>query len=214
MSRNTDQGQPSTRRPGKVTDQHGRVWATYVDNRSGFPLGTFQPIGWSAPWEPPQGPEIFVCDKNNPTIVTINYQHLLDEREAARREVEESRKAAAAARGWDHLDPEKQDLLDKVSQPRDKTNAPEIIVACMQGNPWILGLTDVRDERVAKYLPSKKKGVESRLAQYEDFSVPATGESIKDDLETLMDLQEAHDADATPRGRVPMRPKKQPKAAV
>lgn len=207
MARQTaDEGQPSTRRFGKVTDQHGRQWSTYIDNRSGLPLGPFQPIGWSAPWEPPQGAKIFVCNEDNPTQVTINYQHLLDEREVAQREVEESRKAAAAARGWDHLDPEKQDLLDKVAQPRGRTNAPEIIVACMQGNRWILGFTDVVDERVKKYLPVKASAA-ARLGKYEDFS-----DSLADDLEARMDLQEKFQPDSEPRDRAPIKPTKKPKA--
>jgi hypothetical protein len=208
-----DQGQPSTRRPGIVYDQHkipghpvfseGRPWRCEVDNRSGLPLGPFQPLGWRAPWIPPQGAQVFKCHEDNPTRITINYAHILDEDEKAQKETEDSRKAAAAARGWDHTDPEKQDLLDKVSQPRGKTRPPELSVACMQGDLWILGATDRENPKVAKFLPKKLLGTGAILSKYPDLTAPPSEE----EAERYMDLEEAFDPDATPKGRVPVKPK-------
>jgi hypothetical protein len=215
--RTADEGQPSTRRPGTVYDQHkipgvfpeGRPWFTYIDNRSGLPLGPFQPLGWSAPWEPPQGAAVFLCDENNPSRITINYDHIIDADEAAMKEVEDSRKQAAAARGWDPTDPEKQDLLDKVASPLGKTRPPQIAYAAKMGDLWILGATNTVNQKLFALLPKKTKTEEARRNKYADVLV---GESLADDLEARMDLQEQFDKNETPRGRVPVKSAKQPKS--
>lgn len=224
--RQIEEGQPATRRPGIVYDQHkvpghrvfseGRPWFTYIDNRSGFPLGPFQPLNWSAPWYPPQGAQVFKSDPSNPTRISINYDQIMADDEAAMKEVEDSRKAASAARGWDPDDPSKQDMLDKIAQPRHKTRAPQLAFAAKMGDPWILGVSDKVNAKLQALLPKKAATDSVRMSKYADVldeTITTEPESLADDLEGLMDIEESVDPDATPRGRVPVKPKK-PKAAA
>ena len=206
-SNGSGMGQESTRRPGTFTDQHGRKWAGMVDKRSGFPVGLIHPKGWRAPWVPPKGPEVFVFDRNDPTRFRINYEWILQQRAAAAAEYDAERTKAAVTRGWDPIDPEKQDALDMIVGRRDSLQRPEIIKACMDGNPYALGLTDVVDKRVTPFIEKKKDRIAAIKSKLPDFSVQAESESLADDLEARMDIEETVDPSATPKGRVPVRPK-------
>lgn len=225
MSRrnDADQGQPSLRRPAIVYDQHaipghplfaqGRPWGCTVEKNTGYPVGAIKPRGWRAPWLPPQGPEIFVFDKDNPTRFTINYEHLLAERAKDAEDAEKARIDAAVARGWNPSDPEKQEALDQLTGRRGDMQRPEVIVACMKGDLWILGASDRVNPKVEKFLPKKTTRISKLLDRY-DFSIDETEPepaSLADDLEARMDLQEQHDPDDTPRGRVPVKPSKTPR---
>jgi hypothetical protein len=195
--------QPSGRRAATVFDQHKRPWACYIDKRSGYPVGVIQPKGWRAPWLPPQG-EYFHFDQNDPTKFVINYERLLQERVAASDEFDKDRSRAALVRGWDPLDPEKQEALDLIVGRREGLQRPEVVKACIDGNPWVLGLTDVVDERVAKYIPKKRTAIDNIMSRLPDFSGP----SLANDIDALMDIQEAVDPDATPRGVVKVKKQK------
>lgn len=213
-----DQGQPSMRRPAIVYDQHkipghplfsdGRPWGCTVEKNSGLPVGMIKPRGWRAPWIPPQGPEVYQFDKNNPSRFTINYTFLLDQRVKDLEEKVAERQAKAVARGWNPTDPERQEAIDQLCGKLEDMNRPEIIAACIQGDRWILGATDVVNPKVQQYLPKKKTRVEQLLSKMPDFSVPD-----EDTAERYMDLQEQHDPENTPKGRVPVKPTKQPKPA-
>ena len=217
-----DQGQPSFRRRGFVTDQHGRVWVGSIDKKSGFPIGLMQPLakrtadgqpeprGWSAPWLPPQGTNTFKYNPDDPSKLTINYEWLLTERLADAKEYDDDRRKKALVRGWDPMDPEKQEALDSICGPRESLQHPEIVVACMQGDKWILGLTDVENPKVSKFIPKKVNRREALLSKFPDFTADEPT-SLADDLEARMDLQEKFDPQATPTGRVPIK-SKPPKA--
>lgn len=208
MAREQDLGQTGTQRAGTVTDQHGRKWSCSIDKKSGFPRGIIQPKGWRAPWLPPQGPDTFKFDPNEPSRFTINYEGLLQERLEGAAEYDRDRETKAVTRGWDPDDPEKQEALDKLCGPRRTLQRPEVVVACMQGDRWVLGLTDVVNPKVAKFIPPKVNRREAMLSKFPDFTVPDP------DLEARMDIEEAVDPDATPRGRVAVtRTPKVPKTA-
>ena len=213
MSRTTGGlDQSSTRRPGTVYDQHNRPWGCNIDKKSGYPVSLIYPKGWQAPWKPPMSPETVVFDTDNPTRFRINYEWLLEERVKAADEYEKTRTKAALVRGWDPADPEKQEALDLIVGGRDGLQRPEVIVACMQGDPWILGLTPVVNPKVEPFVEKLERGSKSLLKRFPDFRVEAESPSLADDLEARMDLQEEHDKDETPRGRVAIKPSKQPKA--
>ena len=190
-----DQGQPSTRRPGFVTDQHGRKWSASIDKKSGFPVGKIQPHGWRAPWLPPQGTRSFIFTTDNPAVFRINYEWLLEERMQAAKDLDDDRTRKALVRGWDPTDPEKQDALDAIAGRRDGLQHPEVIVACMQGDPWTLGLTDVVNPKVAKFIPQKVDRRQALLSKFPDFTADPQ-------LEEHMDLEEAHDPESPQDGRV------------
>lgn len=200
MSRQEEQGQPATRRPGTVYDQHDRPWACSIDKKSGFPVGVIAPKGWTAPWIPPQSTEVFKFDPENPTRFRINYDFLLEERMVALKEWETLRADKALARSWNPQDEEHQEALDQMVGPRSKLNAPEIVVACMQGDKWILGQTTTVNEKVAKYLPKKVDRRSALLSKFPDFTA-----QDEDDLEKRLDIED--EADPLPPARKPKREK-------
>jgi hypothetical protein len=201
-----DQGQPGTRRPGTLYDQHNRPWSASIDKKSGYPVGVIQPKGWRAPWLPPQGPEIFRFNKDEPTRFTLNYEWLLEQRLQDLKQYDEERQKAALVRGWDPTDPEKQEALDALVGARDKFQSPEVIAACMQGNAWILGLSPVVDKRLEKFIPKKVDRKAALLSKFADYSTIPDEETA----ERLMDLEEEHDPEVVGGQRqrtVPVAPK-------
>lgn len=199
-----DQGQPGTRRNWIGYDQHNRKWHGSAEKNSGYPAGVIQPMGWSAPWLPPQGTDTFKFSKDDPSRFTINYEFLLDERLKAVKELDDDRQQKAVDRGWDPDDPEKQEPLDRLCGKRDAINRPEVIVACMQGDKWILGLTERVNEKVAKYLPKKVDRKAALLSKFPDFTV-----QDEDELEERLDIEEQFDPDAVGGKKVPRKPKKE-----
>lgn len=201
-------GQEALYRPGICIDQHDRKWSGLIDKKTGYPVGVLKPHGWTAPFRPSQGTNYFIFSKDEPNRFRINYEAMLEERLQADKEHNEDREAKAVVRGWDPEDPEKQEGLDRIAQKRKtKAVAKEIIIACMQGDPWTLGLTDRVNTKVQKFLPKKVTRTEALMEKFADIDLTAEPESLSDNLEARMDLQEQHDKDETPRGRVAVKPK-------
>ena len=210
-------GQEAFTRPGICTDQHDRKWSCLIDKRSGYPVGFLKPHGWSAPFRPPQGTNYFVFSKDEPNRFRINYEAMLEERLQAEKEHNDDREGKAVVRGWDPNDPEKQDALDRIAQKRKTKAVPkEVIIACMQGDPWTLGKTDRVNEKVNKFLPKKQSRSEALMAKFADLDLSADEpESLADDVDALVELEEAHDRDGvgSQRQRVaPMKSTKVPKS--
>lgn len=191
MARSADEVSHN-KRYGKVYDQHDRAWGGYIDNKSGMPVGVLQPVGWHAPWLPPQGTNTFIFDRDQPNRFRINYEALFEERMAALKEWETLRMDKAVARGWNPEDPEKQEQLDKMVGPRSGVKAPEVIAACMQNEPWILGLSSVVNKKVEQYLEKKLDRRATLLKGMPDFT--AVEDEVMDDL---LALEEQHDPQAT-----------------
>lgn len=201
-----DQGQPGTRRPWIGYDQHRRKWSGSAEKNSGYPCGVIRPMGWRAPWLPPQGTSTYIFSKEDPSQFRINYEGLLEERLKDEAEHVKDRQRAAMVRGWDPHDPEKQEALDNLTQSARLANRPEVIVACIQGDKWILGLTDTVNEKVAAFLPKKVDRKTALLSKFPDFTV-----QDEDEMEDRLDLEEAVDPNAS-GGKMQKLPKK-PKAA-
>lgn len=206
-----DQGQPSTRRPWVGFDQHGRKWGGSAEKNSGYPCGVIHPAGWSAPWLAPQGTSTYIFSKDNPSSFRINYEGLLEERLKDQAEHQKDRQRAAMVRGWDPMDPEKQEALDNLTQANTLVNRPEVIVACMQGDKWILGLTDKVNEKVQAFLPKKVDRKTALLKGFPDFTVQDEAE-----MEERLDLEEQFDAEATggKKQKLPTKPKAKREAAA
>ena len=221
-----DNDQASFRRNGIIYDQHesarfpkGRPWFANIDKKSGFPVGQISPKGWSAPWLPDQG--AFRFSEEDPTRFRIDYEYLLRERIEAHAEYQTQKEQSAVSRGWDPNSEEKQAVLESLI---GKPPLPvEPVAAAMQGNSWILGLTDKVDPRVEKFI-RKETRREKMLKGLPDFSDSVTAietEAIEaepeptsfDDIDALLDLEEEADPEATGGKRVNPRSKKTTKAA-
>lgn len=199
MARSADEVSHN-KRWGTVFDQHDRPWVGYIDNKSGYPVGVLQPKGWRAPWLPPQGTNTFIFDKDQPSRFRINYEGIFEERMAALKEWETLRTDKAVARGWNPDDPEKQEMLDKMVGHRSGVQAPEVIAACMQNEPWVLGLSDVVNKKVEQYLEKKLDRRATLLKGMPDFT--AVDEDV---MEDLLDIEDQ--VDPLPAAKKPKREK-------
>lgn len=201
-ARDADQGQPSLRRPATFTDQHGRKWHGQVEKSTGYPVGQIHPLGWHAPFIPPQGTDTFKYSADDPTKFTINYEFLLDERHRAIEQLDKDRELAAVNRGWAPDDPEKQEALDKICGRRDAVKRPEIIVACLKNDAYMLGFSNT-PSRWAAFLP---KAVDRKSALVSKYDLGG-------EADALLDVEEEVDPDAVGGKVVPPKPTKTPKRA-
>jgi hypothetical protein len=207
----SDQGhdQPSTRRPGRYTEtNHGRRWYATggIDKRSGGAVGPIKPLGWQAPWLP--DPTFFRFNPDEPNMLTIDYQGMLDSRLAAHAAWNAEFRSMALKRGWDPSDPEKLNSLVELVGPKPLPVEP--IIAAMQGNPWILGLSQKVDPRVERFLPKKQSRVATALDSFDFRPVEEPDAETDEHFDDRMDLEEQHDRDAI-GGKMQKLPKK-PKA--
>jgi hypothetical protein len=155
--------QAEFRHPGKFYDQHDRLWVCQVEKRSGHPTGNFSlqtPTGNALPWEPDQG--YLTLDPTDTTAINIDYERMLNDRLAAREQWNEDGLQAAALRSWDA--PEEKDeygyypfeeRVVKLIGPRPRSWVP--VKAAMDGNAWILGFSDVVDERIAPFVQKETR---------------------------------------------------------
>lgn len=213
-----DQGQPATRYPGTIYDQHafpghpvfsrGRPWSCEIDKKSGLPVGVIQPKGWRAPWRPPQDNKVFVFVRGEMPNFRLNYEYLLEQRMADVDEYTKERQRAALVRGWSPDDPEKQEALDAIVGRRESLQFAEVVKACMDGNPWILGATDVVDPRVAKYVKPKRRPIDELKSRLPDFSAVEEAQSLAENEEALLDIEEQFDPEASGGKKVPPKPNK------
>ena len=164
--------QADLRRPAIYQDQHGRKWSATVEKRSGYPVGMLQcmqrtPSGQMPPWLPDQ--RYFVFSSENQTHLTIDYPALLRERTQAQADYLKECASVATARDWPV--PAKGEKVDhRILAIVGKAPYPvEPVAAAMQGNRWILGLTDTVDPRLEPFVAVPTE-TEQLLADLPDFS--------------------------------------------
>lgn len=222
LSSGLDNDQTSSRRPGVLYDQHvserfpkGRPWSASIDKKSGYPVGLIQPKGWRAPWMPDTS--TFKYSDEEPNRFTIPYEEILNSRLQSHVEYNTMKEQAAVARGWDPSLPEKQAVLESlIGKP---PLAVEPIAAAMQGNKYMLGLTDKVDPRLEVFV-RKETRTEKLLKGLPDFRDIEEAEPIgasgiledqepdfEDELDKLLDLEEEADPVAVGGKRVPVKTK-------
>lgn len=202
-------------RSAKMWDQHGRRFAAVLDMSNGIPVGRGpNPDGWRAPWMPGQEWFRYLEDESNPLRFRIDYEGLLVQYMAAHEQYDADWEAFATSNGWDPKDPDVAGrIIAKVGQ---RPQPIELIVAAMQGNKYILGLTTKVDERVVPFL--KQRPVYKRQAKRAEklAGMDFADHDADEDLERRMDLDETIDTENVGGQRqkvVPVKPKRQPKVA-
>lgn len=151
--------QPKMRTYRFFLDQHGRRWGANIEINTGDPCGAWEPQ-FSAPLMPP--PEYLRIGRDPNTRVStmaIDYDAWIARFRSEDAEwVKQERKLMAQRHRekYSPAMPTDADVLDMLG-PRPSI-APDVIggtvqpiVAAKAGNKWVLGLTTVRDPRVAKY---------------------------------------------------------------
>jgi hypothetical protein len=197
--------QADTRRFQKFWDQHGREWHGVVENKTGHACGALEPK-FDAPWIPPQ--QYLVPVKDRLQDVRIDYETMLMEYEQAHADYYQRIVEEARARQWDVPEPGHPLPESLLAIVGERPNAIEPVLAAMQGNSWVLGLSTRVDPRLVEYVETRasrrQKARRGTLAR-PDFS--------DDSLEALLDLEEQVDPQAT-GGTMAVRTKKRPAAAA
>lgn len=198
-------------RPAKMWDHHGRRYGAVLDKSNGIPIGRGpRPDGWRAPWMPGQEWFRYHEDETNPMKFRIDYESMLESSMAAHEAYDRQWTDYAVGNGWD---PKDEAMIGRIVAKIGPRPLPfELIVAAMQGNKYILGLTEKVDKRVEPFLRMRPKYTRTAKKQEILSGLDFTDHDDDEDLEERMDLQEQHDPEDTPRGRVPVKSKRQKKA--
>lgn len=134
------QDQQKRRRPGILRDQWNRAYATVIDRATGDPIGALSPK-FTAPLNPPDGPEFWRVLPEHPGRIEIRYaqwsgflrgrrQEYLAKQERDARQMYGDKAADAIQKP----PPELRRLSGTMPYPY------EIIDAAAQGNGFVLGL--------------------------------------------------------------------------
>lgn len=155
-----------------VTDQHGRRWSVLVEKETYDAAGPYSPVGWSAPWLPPQKPGYFVLDRDQPHLVQIHYERITADQQVAESEYEgQLRKLGVALHGHAY-DPEAPPTKNVMDVLGDRPWSWQVAEAARRGDRWILGQSEKVNEKLAALIPAKRR----RLDDVSDFDESLLGE--------------------------------------
>lgn len=136
-------GQPAVRRYQRFRDQHGRRLGAMIEMKTGDPCGLIEPIGWKAPWLP----EMKYCEvqKDEEGVVEVgklywNYSRMLADARRERQDFDERTAFFASAMYGEQAGKMiKQPPAELRRLMRGEPTHPELVVAAMKGDRWILG---------------------------------------------------------------------------
>ena len=183
----------SPARPLRLRDQPERTWLTCIEKRNGGQCGLMvcehrTPKNHAPPWLPDQ--RYFRFDPDDPGRFSIDYTSMLADRKRAHDDYHARAVEEATAREWQvpekpgYGEPYKYEF--KLTQIVGRPPKPlEPIVAAMQGNSWILGLSDTVDPRLLP-LVRKPSREEQLLAGLPDLSDASLESSADDDDEPVV----------------------------
>lgn len=140
--------QASTRRGITLYDQHGREWTAQVGLKSGRPTGQIEP-NFIAPWYPDQ--QYLRVNPENTSELFIDYMAMLARRRARRDQYHKA--AVDFAREKKLEEPTLGQYPEAIRRSiGGSPKAIEPVVAAIQGNRYILGLTTVVDRRLERFV--------------------------------------------------------------
>jgi hypothetical protein len=142
-------GQPAARRYQRFRDNHGRRWGAVIENKTGDPVGNIEPVGtradgvWRAPWMPEQKYLKLARDEDGAIEVgrlEIDYKTMLKDAKQEKKDADEWMEFVASQLYGERAG-------EMVAAPpaqlrrymKGKPRPPEIIVAAMNGDRWLLG---------------------------------------------------------------------------
>lgn len=136
-------GQPTARRYQKFRDQHGRRIGANIELKTGDPTAGFDFLGWSAPFMPDIKYLEVKKDEEGGTEVgqlVWNYRAMLRDAKLERK-ISDDRIEFFAQQIFGEKAGEA--MANPPAQLRrymkDRPKAPQLIVAAMKGDPWVLG---------------------------------------------------------------------------
>lgn len=180
-------------------DQYGRKWDWPADNATGMPVGIPQ-AKFSAPFMPEPTIEYVIVNPENTSELFVDHKAIVRDRSRAISDYHARAVVKCEKNGWplprargEYSD----DVVLALGQP---PRAPQIVLACLQGNPWALGLDPRPDKRLLKFLDVPGSEVDEELERY-DFGA-ASYEAAVDGVEL-----------PTAAKRAPFRSRRAPNAA-
>jgi hypothetical protein len=138
-------GQPANRRYQRYRDQHNRRFGATVENKTGDPVGTIDPVGgWSAPWMPhPKYLELARDEDGQLEVGRLywNYGRLLkdirDEQRDNRARLEFYAQAMYGESAGEKIEKPPAALLRLLKYVPQH---PQVVLAAMKGDRWLLGM--------------------------------------------------------------------------
>lgn len=179
-------GQPKsqyeTRESRVFRDQHGRRWTCRVEKKSGQPVGSWHKMDWTAPLDVPGEYMLIKATDDGSNVVEIQYPTWITTLEDAHREYEKRERQLLQARFDDEWHKYREQVPEDIRLFLGrKPDAVEPVVAAMQGNAWVLGLTTRVDLRLVKWL--EPVAVETPVSKYGDFSAVVSAEDVEEDAD-------------------------------
>lgn len=142
-------GQPMSRRYQRFRDQHGRRYGAMIELKTGDPTCSIDPIGTkdSPPWTAPFMPDQKYLEVKRDEDGNVEVGQLVWNYKAMLRDARQERKLSddrieffaqamfgeGAGEAIAHPPPQLRRYM------KDRPKAPQIIVAAMKGDPWVLG---------------------------------------------------------------------------
>ena len=146
--------QAATRRYSKYQDQHGRWWGAPTENTTGDPCSVYEMQGWNAPLTPDDKYIKLNADRRG---VTIDYARWINDLKQANADYQKLLRDTAHAlygdKALEVIASPPPSLFDRIGYPPKQRIEP--IVAAMQGNKWILGLTKVKPSWATEFYPDE-----------------------------------------------------------
>lgn len=141
--------QADTRHSAQSYDQDGRQWNWEQDNISGMPTSPLQP-DFEAPWYPDLA--YIKVNPDNTNECYIDYRQMYKDRKLALAQYHNN--AVRWCTQNDKPVPERGMYPEYVtaSAVGVPPRALELVVACIKGNPWVLGFAPVEDPRLVRFL--------------------------------------------------------------
>jgi hypothetical protein len=139
-------GQPANRRYQRFRDQHGRKWGAVIELKTGDPVGSPEPIGWTAPWMPdPKYVTVKLDDDGSVEtgMLAIDYERALKD---AKKEQDDHQERLEFFAGAIYSERAGAVLAEK-ARPAElmryfrgsRPKPIEPIFAAMNGDRWLLG---------------------------------------------------------------------------
>lgn len=147
------------------TDQHGRPWGAAIENKTGDPCGPLEPQ-FSAPLRPN---DKYIDVNSRLRQIVIRYADMILDIESA--EAEWTRTLRDYARinygekAHEAIENPPPALLDLVGPKPNGLGPREPWEAAMQGNNWILGLTDAKPQWAEEFFPEVEVKREARVLE-------------------------------------------------
>jgi hypothetical protein len=179
-------GQAEKRRQMIFLDQHGRKWTAAIELRTGFPVGSVNPIGFETRFPIEQKYMRFF--RNRPGYMEIDYDAMLRDRDASEGIYKQRIQAAARKLYGDKAGEALKKPTTELLEAAGTKPAPrERILAAKAGNKWVLGLTDLKPDWADKFFPEEQhRDIETGRLLVSDEELQGMFPDVEVDEEVLV----------------------------